>query len=809
MSSINDFSEASIESVEDSSESDSRPSVHTTSFHQQSFQATETNNQMNSNVGDATVSADQERQVLLLMLLAQVCALHDPTPKTFTIHVVELFERGILDRESIHFLFELGLVPNISPTITRAVLAAAEGNFPANSSSDDPVTTAACNEIANELALTTNATANTTAKLAAVFAASSDPQRSAEAYAIRATLAQYEQLQHNRSGKHAETIEAPANVKPWEAKHFPLSLSRYQREFNQIALLASGSFGQVFQAVRKMDGCHYAIKKVDFDATGYSNETIEEVVREVECLAKVSDHPNVVRYYTSWLEPSWMTGGQTVDNVASTSSPSGSPTHVQRRREQRQRLLLTNQLQDLIQPGTPSDAFPGCRGAYVDASYESYESTRFSTRYGVNSFESKESSSGGMWQRPRRFSFGSDVDSSDQSWESYDEQSLADLQRATFDEEESSSSIQFLGNGRRSRKAGNRKANETNGAKAPYRYQISLYIQMQLCHPASLADWIRERNSRVPESNYEERVAPALEIFEQIVKGLAHVHDQGIIHRDLKPANIFASSDGQIIKIGDFGLSKQLRNINSKKPSGAEEGTSNGSPTEEKQTAEHVSMRSHHVHFHNAKKGAIIQKSLHSTAITRYDPKVADPLLTAGIGTRSYAAPEQLTSKSYSTAADMFSLGLIFLELVCCFETEHERLHNFQQCRQQEGVQSWLTDHYPEIANIILACTSQDPNMRPSANAVLGMLSARRIQDISPSNMAAAVGESVNHASHSAKLQKTLEEKNEELEQQKQELAEKDREIERLRREMERMRSGSISKESSTIADSSEQGDID
>ena len=31
-----------------------------------------------------TVSLDHERQVLLLFLLAQVCALHDPTPRTFT-----------------------------------------------------------------------------------------------------------------------------------------------------------------------------------------------------------------------------------------------------------------------------------------------------------------------------------------------------------------------------------------------------------------------------------------------------------------------------------------------------------------------------------------------------------------------------------------------------------------------------------------------------------------------------------------------------------------------------------------------------
>eukprot|EP00751_Fragilariopsis_kerguelensis_P022460 CAMPEP_0170891040 /NCGR_PEP_ID=MMETSP0734-20130129/40562_1 /TAXON_ID=186038 /ORGANISM="Fragilariopsis kerguelensis, Strain L26-C5" /LENGTH=161 /DNA_ID=CAMNT_0011280215 /DNA_START=46 /DNA_END=528 /DNA_ORIENTATION=- len=32
-----------------------------------------------------SASLDHERQVLLLFLLAQVCALHDPTPRTFTV----------------------------------------------------------------------------------------------------------------------------------------------------------------------------------------------------------------------------------------------------------------------------------------------------------------------------------------------------------------------------------------------------------------------------------------------------------------------------------------------------------------------------------------------------------------------------------------------------------------------------------------------------------------------------------------------------------------------------------------------------
>jgi serine/threonine protein kinase len=50
----------------------------------------------------------------------------------------------------------------------------------------------------------------------------------------------------------------------------------------------------------------------------------------------------------------------------------------------------------------------------------------------------------------------------------------------------------------------------------------------------------------------------------QIARGIQHFHGHGIIHRDLKPKNILI--DGWIMKIGDFGLSRDVGNKQGIKP---------------------------------------------------------------------------------------------------------------------------------------------------------------------------------------------------------------------------------------------------
>ena len=46
-------------------------------------------------------------------------------------------------------------------------------------------------------------------------------------------------------------------------------------------------------------------------------------------------------------------------------------------------------------------------------------------------------------------------------------------------------------------------------------------------------------------------------IIKQICIGIREIHNMKIVHRDLKPENIFMNKNMNI-KIGDFGISKQL-----------------------------------------------------------------------------------------------------------------------------------------------------------------------------------------------------------------------------------------------------------
>lgn len=195
-----------------------------------------------------------------------------------------------------------------------------------------------------------------------------------------------------------------------------------------------------------------------------------------------------------------------------------------------------------------------------------------------------------------------------------------------------------------------------------------LYIQMEYCPNQTLRDFIDEGLLDMDE---------VWRLFRQLLEGLAYIHSQGMIHRDLKPSNIFLDSNGDI-KIGDFGLAVD-------KP-------------EEMTTAASASATA----------------KMSKTGLS----------LTGAVGTPFYMSPEQarLVNARYTSKVDMYSAGIIFVELCCGhFATTMERIEMLRAVRTH-SIQLPTTFTKPEMSRakqVVLNLLDHDPKVRLSAADLL------------------------------------------------------------------------------------------
>ena len=212
------------------------------------------------------------------------------------------------------------------------------------------------------------------------------------------------------------------------------------------------------------------------------------------------------------------------------------------------------------------------------------------------------------------------------------------------------------------------------------RFKVNLYIQMELCGN-NLKTWIKRRNKRFFRDSKDTKIKllPALQvteclgIFRQILKGVAFLHSHHMIHRDLKPQNILFNMIGDKVKIGDFGL---------------------------------ATLHDYHIRVHSPVKN---------------DPSLnySGDGHTVGMGTTLYVAPEQKDSTHYDVKADVYSLGIILLELLHPFNTVMEKEKCVNQLKRQGKLPQPFVEAFPQVSQIILELTSHDPSKRPSASSVL------------------------------------------------------------------------------------------
>jgi tetratricopeptide (TPR) repeat protein/predicted Ser/Thr protein kinase len=146
----------------------------------------------------------------------------------------------------------------------------------------------------------------------------------------------------------------------------------------------------------------------------------------------------------------------------------------------------------------------------------------------------------------------------------------------------------------------------------------------------------------------------AVEIMQQVCRALESAHSEGVIHRDLKPQNVMRDKQGRII-VMDFGLARSLE---------------------------------------------------------------LDGMTQTGalIGTMEYMSPEQAMGKELDQRSDLFTLGLIFYELLTGnlpFKAETAIASLLRRTRERAVPISQLNREVPQVlSNIVSKCLERDPKQR-------------------------------------------------------------------------------------------------
>lgn len=170
----------------------------------------------------------------------------------------------------------------------------------------------------------------------------------------------------------------------------------------------------------------------------------------------------------------------------------------------------------------------------------------------------------------------------------------------------------------------------------------------------------------------------------------------------MQPENVFVGED-DCLKIGDFGLSRTEAAI-AVGLAGDDDSTGASAPTASP----------------GPQEAAIVPRWGNQSP-----PPPQSACHTTGVGTASYASPEQLQGRRYGVRSDLFSLGLVLLELCCCFTTTHERADAFQSMRRPDGSPPpHLAKRSPAVARLAELLCRTVPEQRPSAAEMLEQLDA-------------------------------------------------------------------------------------
>ena len=256
-------------------------------------------------------------------------------------------------------------------------------------------------------------------------------------------------------------------------------------------------------------------------------------------------------------------------------------------------------------------------------------------------------------------------------------------------------------------RANNRSASDSNkGAKAVPRSKkmvqssgicdVILYIQMSL-HPLSLEDFLwpeKQKSDELIKHCYHS--LPTARLLLAILEGIEYIHDSKVVHRDLKPANIMLSVSheatsmrygsinvgdcpecaegkrksiyitphicdfGLVAKIQDPEITETFRVLEAAGPS-TNATTFTIPPTT---STGNSSGAKASVTFRSSREDKL------AVVPVRKSPSIQIPQ----VGTFFYMAPKPLKGKAkICPKVDVYSLGVIALEMICEFGTVYER----------------------------------------------------------------------------------------------------------------------------------------
>ena len=535
---------------------------------------------------------------------------------------------------------------------------------------------------------------------------------------------------------------------------------RYVSDFEEITKIGSGGFSSVFKVKNKLDDNLYAVKKIQLrikDIKNDINAELERVLREAKFLAKVF-HPNVIRYYNSWIElklDDSLNGGGKID--------------MEKEKNQKMHNMSNGQNggQNYGQNGQKSadDRFEFCLEGQKQQKGKKDESTANDHSEFVLEIESnansdiafedldkenipngnKENKKGNLQKSSTvnhdtldfesNFDCDIDFDRSNNSPEiSHKPNKEKEIQcpqpqkNPIFKILDKKAAVQKLENSR-TPPPKNSKLDYLENIKA-----ILIYIQTELCE-RTLEKYINERNNKLKSVANNHIVYADLKtkyfheakiILEQVISALGYIHKNcQLVHRDLKPSNIFLSKDLNI-KIGDFGLVKKLENLTPLEPPPffLTPTISQESSPLLKRTSTGNAQTINTLH-NNMQKAAeeilMLRMKAQTPEIEQKVEIYPDAFLkekasfkTRTCGTKVYASPEQMAQNCYfDFRADIYSLGIIMIQLFYPMKTEMELIQTINNGKKHVYPKE-LTKDLPQITKLISRMLDENPEGRPS-----------------------------------------------------------------------------------------------